>query len=196
LARPNQLVSNKRYLPGCKEKNPLELFDVPDSDAPTSETSLTEGRKKNTLVKCMAKWGPIQSMFRDIKTNKMQHTEVQLRKMGARFLLLSPDQRRVEVPAKVLCQHPTITTTSREAGLFDSLKCIDMEPVYRNYKVRWTDEQEKLSWIKDGCAESGFGEISNISEVDAAAVRGKDNDTLLSSLIPSYLAFLRSATND
>jgi hypothetical protein len=55
-------------------------------------------------------------------------------------------------------------------------------------KARWTDEEEKLSWIKDGCAESGFGEISNISEVDAAAVVGaRITILLLSSLIPSYL---------
>ena len=39
-------------------------------------------------------------MFRDIKLNYMQHTETQLRKMGARFLLLSDDQRKVPVPEK------------------------------------------------------------------------------------------------
>jgi hypothetical protein len=104
LARPNQIASNKDIYPAPeKEESVVELFDVPDSDAPTrrSRFPLDEEEEKY-IAKCMAKWGDkYTSMFRDIKTNKMQHTEVQLRKMGARFLLLTPQQRRVEVPAKV-----------------------------------------------------------------------------------------------
>jgi hypothetical protein len=104
LARPNQLDSNKDIYPAAKkEESVVELFDVPDSDAPTRRDKypLKEEEEKY-IAKCMAKWGDkYTSMFRDIKINKMQHTEDQLRKMGARFLLLTPDQRRVEVPAKV-----------------------------------------------------------------------------------------------
>lgn len=104
LARPNQLDQSKDTYPAAKkEESVVELFDVPDSDAPTRRDQFPLKEEEETYIaKCMAKWGDkYTSMFRDIKTNKMQHTEVQLRKMGARFLLLTPTQRRVEVPAKV-----------------------------------------------------------------------------------------------
>jgi hypothetical protein len=104
LARPNQLESNNVNFPAPeKEESVVELFDVPDSDVPSRITRfpLSEDDEKY-IAKCMAKHADnYTSMFRDIKINKMQHTEVQLRKMGARFLLLTPQQRRVEVPAKV-----------------------------------------------------------------------------------------------
>jgi hypothetical protein len=113
LARPNQLESNKDNYPAPeKEESVVELFDVPDSDAPTrrSKFPLDEEEEKY-IAKCMAKWGDkYTSMFRDIKINKMQHTEVQLRKMGARFLLLTPEQRRVEVPEKVKPLLPASST--------------------------------------------------------------------------------------
>jgi hypothetical protein len=117
LARPNQLESNNVNFPAPeKEESVVELFDVPDSDAPTrrSKFPLDEEEEKY-IAKCMAKHGDqYTKMFRDIKINKMQHTEVQLRKMGARFLLLSPTQRRVEVPAKVQLLLPASSTDDYE----------------------------------------------------------------------------------
>jgi hypothetical protein len=82
----------------------IELFEIPDSDE--------MGKKANKMplnledqkyiAKCMSKYGEdYTSMFRDIKINKMQHTEAKLRKMGARFMLLSDVQRLVEVPNKL-----------------------------------------------------------------------------------------------
>lgn len=85
-------------------KEIVELFDIPESD------SLVKNQKKLPLgtndqiyiAKCMTKHGDdYHAMARDIKLNEMQHTEHQLRKMGARFLLLNKQQRRVHVPEKV-----------------------------------------------------------------------------------------------
>lgn len=82
----------------------IELFDVPDSDtagkrAKRFPLNLDDERY---IADCMAKWGDdYKSMFRDIQTNNLQHTEEKLKKMGARYILLTPEQRRVEVPDKV-----------------------------------------------------------------------------------------------
>lgn len=83
----------------------VELFDIPDSD------ELGQQREKRRpineedqkyIAKCMSKYGDnYENAFRDIKTNYMQHTETQLRKLGARFLLLSPEERYVNVPEKM-----------------------------------------------------------------------------------------------
>lgn len=82
----------------------VELFDIPDSDVmgkKTNKMPLSLDDQKY-IAKCMSKYGEdYKKMFRDIKVNKMQHTEEKLRKMGARFLLLSEVQRLVEVPNKV-----------------------------------------------------------------------------------------------
>jgi len=83
--------------------NIIELFDVPESDVPTlrQRYPLVEEEEKY-IARCMAKWGDdYTSMFRDIKVNNMQHTEQKLRKLGARFLLLSNEQRRVPVPENI-----------------------------------------------------------------------------------------------
>jgi hypothetical protein len=54
------------------------------------------------IVTCLTKYGDdYAKAFRDIKVNYMQHTETQLRKLGARFLLLNQEQRMVEVPDNV-----------------------------------------------------------------------------------------------
>lgn len=81
----------------------IELFDVPESDAPSRRTKFPLDPEEEVYIsKCLQKWGDNYTrMFRDLKVNTMQHTEEKLRKLGARFLLLSPDQRQMEVPEKV-----------------------------------------------------------------------------------------------
>ena len=86
--------------------NVVELFDIPDSDElraiKNSKRLPVSVEDQEYIVKCMSKYGTDYSkMFRNVKVNYMQHTEGQLRKLGARFLLLTPDQRKVPVPAKV-----------------------------------------------------------------------------------------------
>jgi hypothetical protein len=84
-----------------KKVTAVELFEIPDSDEmgkKANKMPLNEEDQKY-IVKCMSKYGEdYTSMFRDIKVNKMQHTEQKLRKMGARFMLLSNEQRLVEAP--------------------------------------------------------------------------------------------------
>eukprot|EP00522_Entomoneis_paludosa_P012061 CAMPEP_0172443924 /NCGR_PEP_ID=MMETSP1065-20121228/4100_1 /TAXON_ID=265537 /ORGANISM="Amphiprora paludosa, Strain CCMP125" /LENGTH=180 /DNA_ID=CAMNT_0013194319 /DNA_START=44 /DNA_END=586 /DNA_ORIENTATION=- len=85
------------------QSTPIELFDIPESDRPSlrSRYPLDEEEEKY-IAKCMKKHGDnYLKMFRDTKTNDMQHTEQVLRKLGSRYLLLSPQQRRVEVPENV-----------------------------------------------------------------------------------------------
>jgi hypothetical protein len=81
----------------------IELFDVPESDKPSrrSQFSLTEDEEEY-IAKAMAKHGTdYNAMFYDLKSNPLQHTREKLTKMGARYLLLEPNQRRMEVPASV-----------------------------------------------------------------------------------------------
>ena len=116
VARPNQLPKetddDDNHVDTQKtatKSHVIELFDVPDSDRPNRQTRfpLTE-EEEAYMARCMAKHGDdYKAMFRDIKTNNMQETEHKLRKMGARFLLLQPEQRRVPVPAKVRDLLPT-----------------------------------------------------------------------------------------
>jgi Ribosome biogenesis protein Nop16. len=84
----------------------IELFDIPDSDA--FAKSSNPGRlpvsieNQKYIVALLAKYGnDYISMSRDIKLNNMQHNENQLRKIGARFLLLNENQIRVEIPDDV-----------------------------------------------------------------------------------------------
>jgi Ribosome biogenesis protein Nop16 len=85
----------------------VELFDVPDSDGLTHRRRGTrlfpmDIEDEKYVVKCMNKYGDDYThMFRDIKVNNMQHTEEKLRKLCTRYLLLTPEKRRVEVPEKV-----------------------------------------------------------------------------------------------
>ena len=108
LAKPNDDLKNvdPTQKLEAKDVDVVELFDIPDSD------ELREQKRQKRcplnaddqkyIAKCMAKYGDdYGKAFRDIKINVMQYTENQLRKMGARFLLLSPEQRRVEVSEKV-----------------------------------------------------------------------------------------------
>ena len=108
LAKPNDDVKNvdPTQKLEAKDVDVVELFDIPDSD------ELREQKRQKRcplnaddqtyIAKCMAKYGDdYGKAFRDIKINQMQYTETQLRKMGARFLLLNPEQRKVDVPEKV-----------------------------------------------------------------------------------------------
>eukprot|EP00980_Cylindrotheca_fusiformis_P011746 scaffold2794_cov100-Cylindrotheca_fusiformis.AAC.4 len=105
LAKPNQDVhrTHEQLLPSKDNSaNVIELFDVPDSDSmkEKKEYPMSEDDQKY-IAKCMKKYGTdYGKMFRDHKLNVMQHTETKLRKMGSRFLLLSPEQRVVDVPEK------------------------------------------------------------------------------------------------
>lgn len=105
LAKPNQDVKRVNEAPKVNaDACVIELFDIPDSDTLNANKkvhpmSLDE---QAYISKCMAKYADnYEKMFRDIKVNNMQYTETQLRKMGARFLLLEPEQRKFELPEQV-----------------------------------------------------------------------------------------------
>jgi nucleolar protein 16 len=80
----------------------IELFDVPESDRPKERQFPLDKDEEEYIARCMSRHGnDYAQMFRDIRTNKMQHTEAKLRKLGARYLLLTPEQRRVDVPDRI-----------------------------------------------------------------------------------------------
>lgn len=91
----------------------IELFDIPDSDKMNDITMLpgkTFAQRKlpvsiedqKYIRKCLAIHGDdYRAMMRDIKTNDMQHTVPKLKKMAARFYLLTEEQLKVEIPEKV-----------------------------------------------------------------------------------------------
>lgn len=91
----------------------IELFDIPDSDNMNAITMLpgkTFAQRKlpvsiedqTYIAKCLSKHGDdYRAMMRDTKTNDMQHTETKLKKMAARFYLLTEEQVKVKIPEKV-----------------------------------------------------------------------------------------------
>ena len=98
------------------ERKAIELFDIPESDGMNNVDSITMLPGKTFALrklpvsiedqkyihKCLELHGDdYHGMMRDIKTNVMQHTDVKLKKMAARFYLLANDQLRVEIPEKV-----------------------------------------------------------------------------------------------
>ena len=105
------------------ERKAIELFDIPESDIMmridnnndtgnniTTLPGKTFAQRKlpvsieeqKYIHKCLEVHGnDYKSMMRDIKTNDMQHTDVKLKKMAARFYLLTKDQLRVDIPEKV-----------------------------------------------------------------------------------------------
>ena len=91
----------------AKDCKAIELFDIPDSDVIPKQTLAQRMlpvsiENQKYMAQCFAKHGDdYHKMSRDIKKNNMQYTENQLRKLGARFLLLSEDERRVEIPEKI-----------------------------------------------------------------------------------------------
>ena len=105
LALPNDLhKSHQSSTPIQRTKETVvELFDIPESDKPSHKSLFPLSKDDEAYIaRCMTKWGDdYGSMFRDIKTNNMQHTETQLRKMGSRYLLLTSAQRRIPVPENI-----------------------------------------------------------------------------------------------
>ena len=81
----------------------IELFDVPDSDKPSRRTQFPLNEEEEAYIsKAMSKHGTnYDKMFYDLKSNPLQHTREKLTKLGARYLLLEPHQRRIDVPEAV-----------------------------------------------------------------------------------------------
>uniref|UniRef100_A0A7S2REA6 Nucleolar protein 16 n=1 Tax=Eucampia antarctica TaxID=49252 RepID=A0A7S2REA6_9STRA len=92
---------------GTTNNKAVEVFDIPESDIIPKKTLANRMlpmsiEDQKYVAKCMEKHGnDYLKMARDMKFNDMQHTENKLRKLGARFLLLSEGHRRVEVPSTV-----------------------------------------------------------------------------------------------
>lgn len=94
------------------KRTAIELFDIPNSDKLNGITTLkgktfaqiklpVSVEDQKYISKCLGKHGDnYKAMMRDIKTNDMQYTDTQLRKMAARFFLLGEEQIRVDVPEK------------------------------------------------------------------------------------------------
>ena len=105
LAKPNQDVKRANEAPKVNsDVNVIELFDIPDSDTLNANKKVEPMSldEQAYIAKCMAKHADdYGKMFRDIKINNMQYTETQLRKMGARFLLLEAEQRKYDLPERV-----------------------------------------------------------------------------------------------
>lgn len=86
----------------AESKNIIELYDIPESDEPKQRRYPLDEEDEKYIAKCMAKYGDsYTTMSRDINLNNLQHTEAKLQKLGARYLLLTPEQRRIEVPDSV-----------------------------------------------------------------------------------------------
>ena len=96
----------------------IELFDIPESDQLNNdskkEITTLPGKTysqrtlpvsvddQKYIIKCLKKHGDdYTAMMRDIKVNDMQHTSTKLRKMAARFYLLSEEHIRVDIPDNV-----------------------------------------------------------------------------------------------
>ena len=105
VSQPGKMVTTKKDSElHPQEATVIELYDVPNSDT-------LESRKKKRpqsaddqkyIARLLAKYGDdYTAMFRDIKINKMQYTESQLRKMASRFFLLDEEQRVVDVPERI-----------------------------------------------------------------------------------------------
>lgn len=112
-ARVSVAMSNNPNNVEPDVKKAIELFDIPDSDK-MNDITMLPGKTfaqiklpvsiddQKYIAGCLAKHGDdYQTMMRDIKTNDMQHTQTKLKKMAARFYLLTEEQLRVEIPEKV-----------------------------------------------------------------------------------------------
>jgi Ribosome biogenesis protein Nop16 len=80
----------------------IDLFPVPDSDSMKKDRLPMTEEDQEYIVKCMAKYGTdnYNAMFRDTRTNNLQHTREKLEKMSARFLLLNSNQ--LLIPAETI----------------------------------------------------------------------------------------------
>ena len=95
------------------ENKAIELFDIPQTNTTNGITKLPGKTYAQTLLpvsiedqkyirKCLGKHGDnYKRMFRDIKTNPMQHTEQKLKNMSEKFYQLTKEQVKVDVPEKV-----------------------------------------------------------------------------------------------
>jgi hypothetical protein len=109
---PNTKVNNRGIISeessstnaSCKA---IELYDIPESDVIPKKTRSqimlpVSIENQQYMAKCFEKYGDdYAKMSKDIKVNNMQHTENQLKKLGARFLLLTESQLRVDVPETI-----------------------------------------------------------------------------------------------
>ena len=101
--------SSGRIHPNNEEQHTkVQLFDIPESDMMNSDdvsiriNAPMSILQQQYICKCISKYGDDYStMAKDIKVNNMQHTENQLRKIAARFILLTPEQRKVELPKNI-----------------------------------------------------------------------------------------------
>jgi len=96
-----------------KKPNMIELFDVPDSDALNVTKRLPlQPDEQEYILECMKKYNTnYRKMFRDTKTNNLQHTVDKLQKMGSRFLLLERQDLRValdDIPTSIQEQMPAL----------------------------------------------------------------------------------------
>lgn len=87
----------------------VDLFDIPESDSMTiipgkkftSKLPLNPDEQKY-IARCLAKHGDdFKKMARDMKLNDMQHTEAKMKKMAARFFLLTTEQLRTDIPSNI-----------------------------------------------------------------------------------------------
>lgn len=85
----------------------VELYDIPDSDVIPKQT-LSQRllpvsiENQNYMAALFGRHGnDYGKMAKDMKLNNMQHNENQLRKIGARFLLLNEGEIRVEIPDRI-----------------------------------------------------------------------------------------------
>lgn len=95
----------------------IEVYNVAEFTKIVDETqnaTLTKSKKQKQkklplslenqkyMIACMIKHGDnYTKMARDTKVNNMQHTEHVLTKMGIKFLNLTEEQRRVDVPESI-----------------------------------------------------------------------------------------------
>mmetsp|Transcript_2962 Transcript_2962/g.4150 ORF Transcript_2962/g.4150 Transcript_2962/m.4150 type:complete len:182 (-) Transcript_2962:69-614(-) len=104
---PDTVINTNTTTNNTVTMTAIELFDIPDSDVIPKQTLSMRMlplsiEKQEYMARCMGKHGvDYKTMCRDIKLNDMQHTENRLRKMGARFLLLKTEERRVDVPSNI-----------------------------------------------------------------------------------------------
>jgi hypothetical protein len=101
LAHPNDIHAASKLSLSSAGKVSVALFDIPESDQlDKPKRCPLSAEDQSYIARCMTRYGDdYVKMFRDTKTfNKMQYTESQLQKMGARFLLLTPEERTVDLP--------------------------------------------------------------------------------------------------
>jgi Ribosome biogenesis protein Nop16 len=97
-------TTEKNGTSGCSKA--IEIFDIPQSDiiepSRREKFPLTE-EEELYILNCMIKHGTDYSkIFRDTKINYLQYTDDKIRKLGSRFVLLQPNQRRIqELPEKI-----------------------------------------------------------------------------------------------